>query len=273
MGRKPRGQCIFCGSFNLTKEHLVSAWVNRILPGSDQSHKIYSRFSTKGGAKIPRYRVRQGRLFSRQRRIVCGNCNEGWMRGIEEKARPILTQLMTGEQTTIDLMEQYAISTWVTLKSIVSEFDEIETMVVSHSQRELFWSSRSPISNWGIWIGNHNETTWRTKIVQITAYVQSPKTDRSKTVNSRLIRNVKMFTFGLGRLFVHAVCTKHLIDPLIPEYITAYDGRVGRKLLRVWPAGSTAAFWPAHAALSEKEMHFVAYPNRHSPSRSLGDGS
>lgn len=267
MGPKPPGKCIFCHSGNLSHEHLMSAWVNRAIPGQDVAHIIDTKRSMKGENSrvvLPKTLIRQGRLFGRKRRIVCVKCNTGWMSATEDSARPILTDLIEGKSRLLSLAEQRTIATWVTLKSMVSEFDEPETVVVSQSQRDWFWHNRTPISNWAIWIGHHNEFEWRTTFSQTTAsfYPGSNFFYYNNSENIQL-RNAKFFMFGLGHLIIHAVCTKNIIDQVVDKVIRYGRFRIENRMLRIWPQRDETVHWPFYSALLKEDLEFISYPSRY----------
>ncbi len=58
-----------------------------------------------------------------------GTCNGGWMKRIDDRAKPILAPLIKGEYTVnnptrIDPGQMATIATWAALKVMIAEFDE-----------------------------------------------------------------------------------------------------------------------------------------------------
>ena len=42
-------------------------------------------------------------------RVVCGDCNNGWMSDLEnDHAKPVLTPLITGDATKMEIIQQVA---------------------------------------------------------------------------------------------------------------------------------------------------------------------
>ena len=77
---------------------------------------------------------------------VCGGthltCNGGWMREIEDRARPILIPLIKGEEIRLSPADQSVIAAWAALKAIVGEYDERMPVTVHHTHRKYLMIPR-----------------------------------------------------------------------------------------------------------------------------------
>jgi hypothetical protein len=87
---KPRKKCIFCDNFADSKEHIWAEWMLPHLPKKGvSSHEVYSEviFSKHSAVTITK---RSGEPQSGRLRIVCEDCNTGWMSDLQKAAKHIL---------------------------------------------------------------------------------------------------------------------------------------------------------------------------------------
>jgi hypothetical protein len=99
--------CIFCGSDKLTKEHVFPDWMSRLFPKAttathtaENKGKVEKSFQT--------------RVFQHTAKIVCGNCNNGWMANLEASTKPILSKMLfdLNYTTTLTKKEQTTLAFW-----------------------------------------------------------------------------------------------------------------------------------------------------------------
>lgn len=82
---KPPGKCVFCSGIGLTKEHVFSDWLKKLIPKTADQSDMFAgmhfnaRASEFGFHNPPQIRRRQGSSQQRKKRIVCLKCNIGWM--------------------------------------------------------------------------------------------------------------------------------------------------------------------------------------------------
>jgi hypothetical protein len=79
---------------------------------------------------LPARRLVQGHAGSRTVRVVCKNCNNGWISAIDEAAKTILLPLICDHAVTIDLNHQIALATFLTKIVITSEYSKATNRTV-----------------------------------------------------------------------------------------------------------------------------------------------
>lgn len=94
---------------------------------------------------------------------MCGgsedSCNNGWMRSIENMAKPIMTDLILGRETRLFPKDHEIVATWAILKVMVAEFDVKANVTIHHMQRKYVMNhKRAPTHGWSVWIGNFERT-------------------------------------------------------------------------------------------------------------------
>ena len=156
---KPPGKCIFCNGGPLSKEHVWGRRLRKHLPAwsSHTNHFTWTKdLETNSETFAPGRLHRPGDTLSQTLRVVCRDCNHGWMRAhVQEPAMPTLIRLIGGEWPRINDDEARRIASWVTLFTMVSEFADPKTSAVSAEERREFSKSRTPLENWSFLIGRY----------------------------------------------------------------------------------------------------------------------
>src|SRR5438876_11046248 len=88
--KQERRPCVFCGRLvPLTREHLWSKQLGEILPDIGPGEHI---FGLTGDPDA--WFIQHRPPFSRAVKIVCADCNNGWMSRLEKRARPLLEPMI-----------------------------------------------------------------------------------------------------------------------------------------------------------------------------------
>jgi hypothetical protein len=106
-------KCIFCGEplrGKRAKEHVIPQWLldHLEMRGDD----LYSAVARTDDDTVTESRTNVAANFVAGR--VCYNCNNGWMRNLEEQAKPILTNLIEAAQSLFSITadERFTVSRW-----------------------------------------------------------------------------------------------------------------------------------------------------------------
>jgi hypothetical protein len=160
----PVDKCIFCGnpdSSKLTWEHLWPRWSHRQIVRSMRRwqgmHVIQRIEPDIIEASETKATKQGGDVHDMQVHCVCGgdskSCNNGWMRNLENLARPILTPLMNGIEVRLSPERQKIVAGWAALKAMVAEFDDLGHVTTTLAERDHMRLFRLPPDRgWGIWL-------------------------------------------------------------------------------------------------------------------------
>jgi len=104
---KPK-RCLFCDRDRpLTNEHVFPDWLRKLGFTGPGTREIVEDSST------PIFQ--QGGRFTKVLKVVCGPCNNVWMKGIEDAAKPVLVSMFraaaSGKQVSLDEAAQLATCT------------------------------------------------------------------------------------------------------------------------------------------------------------------
>ncbi|WP_417220935.1 hypothetical protein [Arthrobacter sp.] len=79
-----------------------------------------------------------GRLDKSEIKVVCGDCNGGWLSNLEEDVAPILKPLMSGESKHMKTAERVLLARWAMKTAFMVEFAAPSTRTVLPAQLGQF---------------------------------------------------------------------------------------------------------------------------------------
>jgi hypothetical protein len=131
----------------MSKKHFWPAWASALI-GSDGVNRIEAKYTVNFPSFRPQNvstQERPGPTKTKKLRVVCKNCNNEWMSGIEERAKPILTPLILGTQATLNYAEQTVVAAWIALKVIIGDHSVPVDSAISQEARTSFHRDQSPL--------------------------------------------------------------------------------------------------------------------------------
>lgn len=159
--------CVFCGGNPLTEQHVFPKWMeSEFKTPRNGTSNIRMSFDNPFNKTL---NLSSSVTFKKNRTIgkkllkyFCATCNNGWMSKIEEAAKPLIIDLIRERKHKLDVGEQLILSRWACLSTIVYEFDDYKTKVITKAERQNFMYNITPPASWEIWVGkaivnNENE--------------------------------------------------------------------------------------------------------------------
>lgn len=157
--RRPRtlaaeAACIFCGSPEVTEEHLFSRWAGRTL--AKDGRGLYRK-----GRHVVRVETieqpaehtwESQAILDFVARCVCAPCNTGWMSTIEKRAQPIISPMILGNQTVLDTSAREIVGTWVALKATVLRYGHVPRDPLPRQWLDHWYHHHLPPDTWSAWI-------------------------------------------------------------------------------------------------------------------------
>ena len=153
-------RCIFCNKSPTNKEHVYPRWSHKYIqkyPGKylstrGQESRTSSELSVVRG---------KGDIHDWQVKCVDETCNNGWMRELENRAKPVLTPLIQGERTQLAPNDRRAIAGWAVLKAVIGEY---ETGMISWTEKDRERMRRiqlPPARNCVVWAATVDRGNWK----------------------------------------------------------------------------------------------------------------
>lgn len=249
---KPQGFCIFCGSSNLSKEHFWSEWMHPYFPKEPgvklSSYHANIHGKTRVPLAPPTHMVRDGGALTKKLRVVCKKCNETWMSQVETKAKPILVPLLKGDATSLDKVQQTALSEWIAMKSFVAEHSQKDGAIYPAEVRKQFKANKTIPQPFQISVAQCNDPFWacayRRDAAQVRRTRGLPVTGKSK--------NIQAISFGVGKLFIQVFSTTY------PDAGVRFNPTSAMPVKVLWPIQDEVLCWPPSRPLTSAEAHGIA---------------
>jgi hypothetical protein len=223
--------CTFCRreGQRLTLEHVYPDWLSKLF---DRKIKGTNEVS---GDNIKR--IWQGTVFQHKVKLVCSECNNGWMSTIEGEVKDLLASVaLTHNGCTLSEEDQRRLSLWVQKtvliinKAISGDFD------IPASFYEQLYDQKQPLANilvsmgWRIEAGGSKEQPLATFEIKQVSNVEVEKSSVD-SINSQMNEGglIWVATLGLGYVVFYVVGTNlvgqvevgggdHRIFPQISPY-------------------------------------------------------
>jgi hypothetical protein len=254
---KPRRVCIFCGGGPLTHEHIWPAWMLPYLPKLGVvNHETLSETIFPKHSMID-IKKRSGEPQSGQLRIVCQECNNGWMSVLQSEAKPILLPLIQGESLVLHRKAQSTLSAWNSMFVMVAEFmiDRSGTTIgVLEADRRWLKENGAAPKNWKIWIGKYVRQKWKGYWVHNTVPILGEDDVPRRTDLGVDLPNTQSTTAVLGQLYVHALSSA-VRSVVRKQSMVREDLGV---LPLIWPIKRSPLSWPPPRSLTDQEADSVA---------------
>jgi hypothetical protein len=236
---KPQQNCGFCSGFGMTKQHIFGKRLMRLLNNPVGTHLFIERLET--GTTI---KEKDGNVWSKQLRRVCGSCNGGWMRKLEEKTFGSLTDLIRGsnlipvlsQQLLAARLSQMAMTASLTIPNSLDPIDlKDRRHLMGHLEPPPQWVIFLCRADMPVEIGQYyNANVFGYQVLQGR---NPPKIGKSYIA-----------TFVLGKLCVH------LMSRAPPNY----HGYEGVRLAKLWPTTGRDIDLGLSSLLDAKGVHEIA---------------
>jgi hypothetical protein len=243
--RLPR-LCLFCDRNANSAEHMWSDWMGpHFAKGAhDKSHESFTRLS-QSAEFLPSDRILHGHPTTRKLRVVCRNCNNGWMSQLESAAKPYIEPMIIGRRVQLNEAAQRIVTDWIALKIIVWEPTDQRGTVFKRAQTLAFSGNRTLPDNLKIWL-------FRTQIPNF-AHITRAFTALFKTsdvsISDREIPNTQTVLFGIGQLVIWVVYSE------IAEFeLSKHSQRFAKAL---WPPYRHTLLWPPMQTLNGVEIRHL----------------
>jgi hypothetical protein len=249
--------CTFCGNRPLTKEHIWGQWVLEHVSRTTNKYQFGKVILGKNNKDTTEdSRMRTGDPLNANVRVVCSNCNNGWMSQIQESAKPHLIPLFKGESVWLDKKAQAAIATWAMMSTITAEHiqrNPSET-TVPQADRTSFMKGQ-PLANWKVWIAPYRRDKWIGQWVHSSVPIYSAGDTAPVTDDGRPRPNAQNTTFVVGQLYVHTMSGPY------PNFVHDWDWRGtdrARDLLRqIYPTVYQRIAWPSTELTDDDAIKFA----------------
>lgn len=258
----PRLPCIFCERPATTGEHFWPKWMRPLLRGHSFTHSIETSLdAAQRGSPFAENsrRTRQGSPEHTKFKVVCSTCNNGWMNNLERANRSLLTPMVKGEKTTLNVIARRSVAEWIYLKILILSHAPTPasnpTPHAIYTRREAFafkvW--RQIPSDFRVWLAHGDLDQWQVGVRLNSGRLHSAMLPPHQDFTARLQRNVQMVIWGAGHVVIQTFGKTN------PDLSFAPPSLLGGIVL--WPieSQSTADItWPPAHTLHDKDLWDIA---------------
>jgi hypothetical protein len=205
---KPPRPCVYCGrTGKRSREHIIADWVTKVIPQPPQ-YRSWA-YDTTGNIQVGRSlsyardpEFSEGALGQRKLFRVCEPCNNGWMKRIQDDAKPVLLPLIKGIWEGLSAEKTKHIANWATITTmnIHASIHEGSGSGVREEEFKAFFEAKSPLENWLIYIGRAtggDSLQARYSSFYARAPSSEPPTDKA--------RNSQITTLQLEQLIIQVI--------------------------------------------------------------------
>jgi hypothetical protein len=251
---RPQKKCVFCDKPANSKEHFWPEWMHELLPQlPDPRHnRRLHEFHPKVGHMQSGVNHRTGGVETIKFRVVCENCNNGWMSGREEEARPFLTSLINGTPIVLSTVEMTVVARWIAIKCIVAEHSVRDYYLTPEADRFALRQHGTVPEYFRVYLINHNLKHGIGYMRHsLGLSLSGPPTDPPAWGTPK---NIQTISFFLGRIMVHLNAAR------IPNYSieSRYDVPGVWDKCRIWPFQDVKMVWPRRPLLDNDGIMVVA---------------
>lgn len=250
MTQTRRRTCIFCSAANVSKEHLWSSWLHPHLaayrtPAFDEVTQTYS-----GSAPVGVHRKsREGWSANKRVRVVCRDCNSGWMNRIEAAARPYLMPLVEGRGVTLSDEAVERVVRWIVLKVLVCEHMQPNEYTTPLAERVAFKEHGTVPNHFRVHLGDSGDMLWGGLYERHSANLR--RSDR-RGPEVMTPRNIQVVSLGVGRLFINVIASREV------EWDDLFVHHDGGVFPVVHPLDRKWLSWPPQRRLTLEEMNRIS---------------
>ena len=278
IGKKPKRseigaprRCIFCDGpkpgRRMSKEHLWPDWMGAYFSKHKRRIETSREFKR---SRSPDSRLkttqwtRDGGPHTKKLRVVCEDCNNTWMSGLETEAKKYLEPIVQGRPLLLDTDAQRVISQWVALKVLTVETDnavgEPLKAIFDQAIRDEFMVTHAVPSGFKIWLGRVDGTLsdskWGASIERVSTWLAMfppyHAGDPLPPTVDGTAHNIQSVTWGVGQLLIYAIATSDA--KLDRELSPSVEGR----LSPMWPPNGAPLYWPNTRPLPDDEIYMIA---------------
>jgi hypothetical protein len=228
--------CGFCEQpRKLTKEHVFGQWLSAVFGADKKTNTVRHTLMLDGKQRG----VWQSDKVDHKVRMACGQCNQGWMNGLETTVQPLITPMIRGTPAALNLKNQKAIATWAVKTAMVAEYLKPEAQrFFTHEDRRSLMETLEPAGT--------RTDVWLTRYAGRNDGVLSDTV--ALTLQNRVI-GCHVSAFALGQFAVQ-VCV-HRLNP--GEVVATRPGPWDRLLVAIWPLQARPVTWPPTLAVANPQ--------------------
>jgi hypothetical protein len=205
---------------------------------------------------------RHGNLVSRQLFMVCGKCNGGWMKILQDELKPILSLLIRGDWNDFSVLRGKRIALWAAMTASVIAMSYPETKGVTRADRLFIKTCQELPKNWYVWIGRCSGAE---DVNYCNRIAFAPNAIGTSAIRGTYEANVAITTIILRQVLLHVVSVPS--DKMAPDPVE-YGRELSLFPIRPWGGAEIDWRWipilPVNSPQVQRikdELYYLMGPN------------
>ena len=240
--------CIFCESNGVTKEHVFPNWMKKIFQRDETTTHTFGVVDKSELHGIPRLTEvgKQGHAGTRKVRVVCSNCNNGWLSQLEDDAKGVLEPVIQGQKIGLGLEQQKLLATWLAKSAMTAEFVRPRRDGVTQAERRYLMENKEPPANWIVWLAGYEGGDWsELGMGQSRGNLQSTP----YRIIGQPTEYAQATIFGLGNAIGLVVSAS------VDEIANRFAELEWDHVLRIWPPKPRSILWPLTGSVKDEDVN------------------
>jgi hypothetical protein len=240
---------MYCGSPAKTNEHIIATQFIDVLckdpRGVTLPIVLYVTLPSGQAHRIPGKILKRRRYTLEYTTRVCSRCNNEWMNDMDDAAFPYLSEMIQGNNVTLNAIAREAVAGWVCKVAITARAQPFNPFPVDPEWSSWLYRQHSPTPSCCVWVG---------LFVGKKPFHYEPMDVRIQEPGvSGLRQNGVMATLVIGYLIAQIFGVPGARGLNVPEE---------RALPLIWPS-STDVSWPPAVCIDDAALG--NWTNRFSP--------
>lgn len=136
------------------------------------------------------------------------------------------------------------------MKCMIIEQSEKRDIVSTQQEREYLMRNQLPPLGWEIWIGFHNSTAWRSRMLKNATTLGLKKPGDTEVKPEGKGKNTQTIALGVGDLF---------IQTFFSRLIKLVRSPLGNALTQqIWPIRNSSILWPPAQRIAQHQADMIA---------------
>ncbi len=232
---------MFCDATGVTKAHVFAkSWTGLFdEPNDTREHEVVHRYTSPSTGE--QREMKRAKTFALISRKVCGTCNGGWLRELEERVKPLMAHFAAGTPVVLSADEQADLALWASVATLIAMSQDPDAAgFADPALARTLHRTRRPTAGMDIWLGanSHGEMGWFGS--HTLKFPQAVEHEGA---------------WGATVSFGHAVI--HLVNHDLPDQRLRLKQEVRRSLRRIW-APQERVSWPPKLRLRPRDLSPLA---------------
>jgi hypothetical protein len=241
--------CVFCGSDDLSVEHVLAKWVYKTIPGHGRVTHARAMGTV---SKRDLRRWEAGNKVELRTKRVCVTCNTSWLYNLEGDAEPILAPMVRGdpfwiqpqEARSLTRDEQSLVALWACKTMLLLDLTSALTAMPDEHRRWVYEHREPPQNTW-VWL------TSFTGPAHYSNFATLPVVDDQQPAGTE--PEGYLATLSVG----------HLVFQIMSAGKSDLEANIGSAfedaVFRIWPPAEITRLWPRGRVLTPKELNTFAH--------------